>query len=44
MKKRPHVKPAVEETQNWSDRNLDSVVAQIIDEVNRRIPSGEEFK
>jgi len=36
MDKRPHVTPAVEETQNWSDRNLDVVVQRIVDELERR--------
>jgi len=34
MKARPHVQPAIEETQDWSDRNLDKVVREIVDAMN----------
>ena len=34
MKKRPHVKTAVEETQSWSDRNLDRVAREMTERFN----------
>ena len=40
MRPRPHVKPAIEETQNWSDRNLYLIEKQISRTLERLIIDG----
>tara|TARA_R110000824_G_scaffold96892_4_gene231661 strand:- start:1932 stop:2420 length:489 start_codon:yes stop_codon:yes gene_type:complete len=40
MRPRPHVKPAIEETQNWSDRNLYLIEKQISRTLERLLIDG----